>query len=214
MSGQEVSAPLATVSSISLGSFKKKDVIVGVFNLPLPVDFADIEGFLSLQFFDENPFTIDYTSGNVIIESHTSMLSRVEHGTEVDVRFERLGPTVEAFLKLSLPNGRMIEVEVDTGTDELILHSKLIEELGVSKEGEGVTQSRGEDETGHPYVRHFARLSGRVSIAKNPIIYQQDPDVMFQEIIYDGLVGQSFLNKYTITYDVAKSRFIFAYTDR
>ena len=214
MSGQEVSAPLATLSSISLGSFKKKDVKVGVFDLPLPPDFADIEGFLSLQFFEENPFTIDHANGSVIIENSTSMLSRFEHGSEVDVRFERLGPVVEAFLKLCLPNGRIIEVEVDTGTEELILHEKFIEELGISKEGEGVKQSRGEDETGHSYVRYFARLAGRVSIAKNSGIYQQDPGVMFQEIIYDGLVGQSFLNKFTITYDVAKSRFIFSNSDK
>jgi len=33
---------------------------------------------------------------------------------------------------------------------------------------------------------------------------------MFQSIIYDGLAGQSFLKNFTITYDLDRSRMIFA----
>lgn len=50
MSEQEVSVPLATVSSVSEGSFESTDVPVGVFDFPLPADFEDVEGFLSLHF--------------------------------------------------------------------------------------------------------------------------------------------------------------------
>jgi hypothetical protein len=209
MSGQEVSVPLATVSQISIGSFENKDVVVGVFDFPLPADFDGVDGFLSLQFFAENPFTIDYSSGNIIIENRASMLTRIENGTVVDVRLERVGQSIDAFLKIKLPDEKVIEAEVDTGTDELILHTKFMEELGVSKGSKGVKQSRGEDETGHFCVRYFASLLGRVCLAMNSRIHQQDPDVMFQDIIYDGLVGQRFLSRFTITYDIAKSRFIF-----
>jgi hypothetical protein len=37
-----------------------------------------------------------------------------------------------------------------------------------------------------------------------------DPPVMFQEIIYDGLVGDSFLRNFTTTYDLPRSRMIFS----
>ena len=33
---------------------------------------------------------------------------------------------------------------------------------------------------------------------------------MFQRIVYDGLVGNSFLKNFTVTYDLANLRMIFA----
>ena len=33
---------------------------------------------------------------------------------------------------------------------------------------------------------------------------------MFQEIIYDGLIGDRFLRNFTVTYDLPRSRMIFA----
>ncbi|HYK34247.1 MAG TPA: hypothetical protein VEV63_19900 [Streptosporangiaceae bacterium] len=37
-----------------------------------------------------------------------------------------------------------------------------------------------------------------------------DSDVMFQKIIYDGLIGDRFLRNFTTTYDLVNSRMIFA----
>ncbi len=40
-------------------------------------------------------------------------------------------------------------------------------------------------------------------------IAQPDPDVMFQRIIHDGLLGDTFLRRFAVTYDIAGSRLIF-----
>lgn len=114
------------------------------------------------------------------------MLSRIENVIESNIRLERVGSILEAFLKIMLPNERATEVEVDTGTNELALHTKLMGELGVKKGNGGVKESRGKDETNHSYVRYFTNILGRVSLENDFRIYQQDPDVMFQDIIYDG----------------------------
>ena len=66
------------------------------------------------------------------------------------------------------------------------------------------------DETGHAYRRTFTTLMGSINPAGAPDIAQRDPPVMFQEIIYDGLVGDSFLREFVVTYDLARSRMILA----
>ena len=43
-----------------------------------------------------------------------------------------------------------------------------------------------------------------------PLMRVAHPPVMFQKIIYDGLVGDQFLRNFTTTYDLASSRMIFA----
>jgi hypothetical protein len=41
---------------------------------------------------------------------------------------------------------------------------------------------------------------------------QQDPDVMFQRIIYDGLLGHAFVRMFTVTWDIPGARIVLAPT--
>jgi len=42
-----------------------------------------------------------------------------------------------------------------------------------------------------------------------PELAQHAPDVQFQRIIHDGLVGDAFLHRFAVTYDVAGAELIF-----
>ena len=37
---------------------------------------------------------------------------------------------------------------------------------------------------------------------------QRDPAVMFQKIVYDGLVGHSFLHNFAVTFDLPNERLV------
>ena len=117
---------------------------------------------------------------------------------------------MELYVDLLLPSGTTIRAEVDTGSSDLILHRRYMEELGVGPDRPNVTKREGRDETGQPYVRYFSPVRGRVAIAAAPSVGQNDPRVMFQEIIHDALVGDSFLRSYDVTYDLDHSRILFA----
>ncbi len=51
---------------------------------------------------------------------------------------------------------------------------------------------------------------GTIRLADAPHVAQRDPDVRFQRIVFDGLVGDAFLRNLVVTYDLAASRLLVA----
>jgi Aspartyl protease len=205
MSGQAVALPLATLPSLSCDGLRRDGVQVGVLDTSgFPPEVAELDGFLSLAFFAEAPFTVDYARR--VVRTGPVPAS----GTEVEIRIESDGPDVTAFMPLVLPTGRTIEVEVDMGSDVLILHDDLADEVGVALDDPRLEVVEGRDETGHAYTRRFGTARGRIHPAGAPAIAQDDPDVMFQAIRYDGLVGDAFLRRFVVTFDIPARRIVFA----
>jgi len=201
MSGQAVTLPLGEVAVTFAGSTVERHG-VGILDMSsFPDALAGIGGFLSLAFFAEQPFTVDYVRQVVALEPG--------EGVSVPVTVERDGPSVTVFMALTVPGDRSISVEVDMGSDELILDERLAPETGAALQGDGVRRVDGTDETGHEYTRTFTRLAGAIFPTAAPELRQDDPDVMFQRIIHDGLLGDAFLRRHVVTFDVAEERMVF-----
>jgi Aspartyl protease len=210
MSGQELTVPLVDAPPLSMAGVVLRDDVVGVLDTSgFSAELAKIDGFLSLAFFAETAFTVDYAHSHVIIESPATLDERVRSGAVVPVRIEREGPSVDAFLRLDIPGGRTIEVEIDMGSDSLVLAESLAPEVGVDLARATVRRVEGSDETGHRYTRYFTELSDAIRVTDAPAVAQRHPEVMFQRIIYNGLVGDAFLRRFTVTYDVPRERVIF-----
>lgn len=210
MSGQEVTVPLARIDSLRLGSLEQRDWEVGVLDLSgFPEQLASLDGFLSLAFFAERPFTVDYPSGHIVLETAETVGARLRQGVAVEVELIRDGPALDAFLPLVLPGGRAISVEMDMGSDSLILDERFAREVGVDLAAPGLRRIDGTDETGGTFRRTFAALAGSVEPAGAPGVVQERPQVMFQQIIHDGLVGDSFLRRQSVTYDLPGRRVVF-----
>ena len=183
---------------------------MGVIGLDgFPPELGAVDGFLSLAFFEATPFTVDYAREAVVVESPAAVDERARNGSVVAVRVERDGPSVDAFMQLGLPGGSAIEVEIDMGSDSLILDERLAAVVGVDLDHDDMRRVEGRDETDNPYTRSFTRLDGTIHAAGAPSVAHPDPTVMFQRIIYDGLVGDAFLRRFTVTYDVPGERVIF-----
>lgn len=214
MSGQEVTAPLGSVFSLSLGNFRRDELTVGLFDLGEVPGLEEIEGFLALDFFRSTPVTFDYPGGVIVPEDAESLVARAEVGIAVDVRLRVDSCTVEVFLAIEIPGRGAVLVEVDTGSDSVILNEALVSSAGIDLAAESTRQVEGRDETGHAYTRYFARMRGDVSITGAPTIRRGDPEVMVQNIIYDDFVGDAFLRNFIFTYDVPNARMIFAAVPR
>lgn len=207
MSGQEVTIPLGTLGSLALGGYARKDVAVGIFDI---AGLEGVEGFLSLDFFRSRPVTVDYPSRGLVLDDADAVAARADSGLAVDVRVAQDAHSTTVFLPLDLPGRRSISVEVDMGSDSLILDEALADDLGINLVDASTQRVEGRDETGHEYVRYFTALQGVVSVTGAPSICQRDPKAMFQKIIYDGLVGDAFLRNFVVSYDLPNARMIFA----
>jgi hypothetical protein len=204
MSGQEVTLPLAVAPSLEFAGMTRSAFEVGLFDLSgFPPELGHIDGFLSLAFLSEQPFAVDYAR-------ETIRDGIASAGTALDVQVVRDGPSVTVFAPLSIPGGRSIVVEVDMGSDSLILDERFAAETGAKLEGPGVRVVEGSDETGNVYTRTFTRLPGPIFLTGRAELSQNDPDVMFQSIIHDGLIGHAFLRQFVVTWDIAAARLAFA----
>jgi len=210
MSGQAVTIPLGTVSSLQIGEHSSRETRVGIFDMHAMAGLEQVEGFLSLTSFRTLPVTIDYAARLVILDDGASLARRAKRGSSVPVQIEYDDCSTRLLLRLDLPTGRVITVEVDTGSESVILDQSLAADVGVDLHDQSVRVHEGTDETGYEFTRYFARMDGDISVTGAPRYHVTAPDVMFQKIIYDGLVGDRFLRSFTTTYDLANERMIFS----
>lgn len=209
MSGQAVELSLAKLPSLELGTRRWTELEIAVFDMGGAAGLDGISGFFSLSPFDATGVTIDYPARTVNLEEPSSLAKRVAVGHPVPVDVERDGPSVVVYMSLDLNHGGApIRAEVDMGSDCLILDTRLAEPLGIDLEGDGVKRVEGTDETGHSYVRYFTAIDGAVNPTAAPELSQRQPEVMFQQIIHDGLLGAGFLRSFAVTFDLANARLI------
>jgi hypothetical protein len=210
MSGHAVTVPLGSLSSLQVGACLMRDVPIGIFDMHAMAGLGDVEGFVSLTCFRTVPVTVDYRAGLLVLEDEASLAQRAAAGTPVAVHVRYDGCSTDLMLGMDLPDGEPISVEVDTGSDVLILNESRAGDAGIDLRDERIQKVKGTDETGNEFARYFTELPGDVTVSGAPSIRMTSPQVMFQRIIYDGLVGDRFLRNFTTTYDLARSRMVFA----
>lgn len=196
MSGQEVHAPLVRLPSLQLGDHRVEDHLVAV------ADLGDgFDGIIGPDLYAGRALTVDPAAMTVAFVDAAAIPTRA-----IPLQVRRTGVTVAAFVTLVLPSGREVSVEVDTGSGSLILDSRFAADCGVDLAGPRVSTKTGIDETGYVWTRHWATAEGSVHLVAAPDTAQQAPRVQFQDIIYDGLVGADYLDRYRYTIDFDEAR--------
>jgi hypothetical protein len=201
MSGQLVEAPLVRLPTLAVGDYSVDE------HVAVSVDLGDgFDGILGPAYFADRTVTTDPAARTFTVHGPGERVK----GIEVPVDVHRDGRSADPFVELVLPSGRTVLVEVDTGSDCLILDSGYMAECALAVGGPGVSTRQGVDETGHTYVRHDATLTGAVHLKAAPETAQNAPKVIFQEIVHDGLVGSEYLYRYRFSFDLAGARLVLA----
>ena len=187
MSGQRLEMKIASLPSLKIGTLEQKRVPVAQWRLEEILGsepaFKGVEGFVSLDFFKNTPFTIDYHQKKLFIENADTLQERMKVGTAVPVRvLRRNGVETSISMPMSFSNGESARAEVDTGSNALILNQRYMKSFGIKPDDKGVKTVKGKDETEHPYVRYFANLPGDVFPSTAHQYRQANSPVQFQEI--------------------------------
>jgi hypothetical protein len=203
MSGQEVTTPLVRLPEVSVGGYAVQDHVAAVIDLGSTESGSEFDGILGLDFFANVCVTVDPGGQRLTVSE-----SPPDTGVAVPVEVRRDGVSVAMFAPLELPSGRVVTTEVDTGSGALILDDRFLSDCELSIDDPRIDVRQDVDETGHRYTRRFVTINGAVRIPAEPETTQQSPRVMFQDIIYDGLIGTDFLNRFRHTFDVRGQRMV------
>jgi hypothetical protein len=209
MSGQDVAIPMSSVNSLALGGLLANNPATGVFDLEPLMPGMGIQGFLSLGFFKDQAFSIDYKNQVIILEDKESLKKAKADGVRTPVRTDIQGESLVIFMPMTVSKIGNVSVEVDTGSQALILDERFMHPLGIAKNDPSVRRRDGKDETGHSYSRYFTTIPELVHLPNTFTIGTNPTDVMFQKIIYDGLVGHNFLSQFLVTYNLPEFEMIF-----
>ncbi len=201
MSGQWIEAPLVYLPPVSVGDCILVDQVAAVVDLDQQGGGAAFAGILGLTAFADTPITVD--PGTQTIELGVS--GDAEFRVPLDV--QRRGPSTTPFAELVLPHGDWVKVEVDTGSDCLILDTDLLRRGAVTPRGELQTVD-GTDETGYRWQRRTGLIEGSVFLAAAPRSRQEEPRVLFQDIVHDGLIGSDYLDRFRYTVDVKRAQLL------
>lgn len=199
MSGQPVTAPLTRLSEMRIAGLSIGDAPAVILDLGVTAGSDLFDGILGLDVLGHHPVTIDPFTSTLHLGSFAQPHAAAVR--QVSVRLHRNGPAVDLRTDLRLPDGTVLEAEIDTGSDTTILDSRFMSACGVDGTEPDAQTVEGTDETGHRFVRRFIRISGALSLATAPETTHSQPQVMFQDIALGGLIGTDFLNRYTQTYD-------------
>lgn len=215
MSGQELCMEMFRLPTLQVGTCVQKDVPVASWKVEQLIgdspELKDVQGFVSLDFFKNNAFTLDYQKSVLYVENSESLKQRSADGITVPIGVnEKRGVETSISMPLSFSDGSKAKVEVDTGSGQLILDTKYMKIFGIDPRDKNVKTVSGTDETKHAYVRYFTQLPVDIMASDSARLSQKQPDVEFQKIIYDGLVGDKYLSQFTVTYDLPSKRMILA----
>lgn len=209
MTGQSVTIPISQVESLSVAGLEDSNVDVGVVSfknfLPNTKEFTNIQGYLSLNFFKERPFTIDYRKRKLIFENSKTVSKRTINAELLPITKKREGLALTVRVPVAVLDQKTMAMQLDLGTNVLTLNNKYLENLSPYFDRSTIKEEAIVDETGFKRKRTYVKLKGNIKLGS---ITQKDPTVMFQDIIYDGIIGNDFFKGRVVTYDLANSRLI------
>ncbi len=232
VTGGEFDLPQGRISSLTVGNQSESDqpTLIAEPKMFISNDGENkVDGILSLSFFREHPFTLDYANQKLIFENSDSLAKRKATGHRVECRMADEGIVAAVSLALTErpveptksglaalipsfsgpPEPPKAWVQVNTGSEHLMLDSKLMFTLKVDDTGANVTESETTDQNGRRY-RSFTSHLGKVELADNPALVVEKQPVVFRKLQTEGVLGQSYLQRYTVTFDLPNSEMIFS----
>ena len=195
--GERLTGPIWKVSSIALGAVAKRDVVVGRFAPP------NADGMLSMDFFRDQPFTLDVARGTLTLETPASTTRIASRAAAIPIRLAPNGPhQLDFFVRVCIGDSVAAEAEFDTGAgfNMLMLHPSYMRRLGLAPDG----RERGALEY---YV--YSTFLRELHYCAAPAVRTTRQFVGFKQgLIYEGLVGHGAFREKRLTIDIPNRRML------
>lgn len=190
--GESITGMLYTLPSLSVGNFTKSNIIIGSYDA-----LQNCDGLLSMDYFRDTPFTIDFVNKKLIIETSASLSEIKKHAERIPIKLKPNGKNeLDFFVHICLNDSIAAEAEFDTGAGfcMLMLNTSYLRRLNIHPENEA-KQDYGYYvyETNLPLLKYcgFNKLQ------------QENVFAGFKEgLIYDALIGSGMFRNSKLTINI------------
>lgn len=205
--GDRIDGIIYELPVISIGEVSMKLPQVGVYP---PLDNFGIDGLLSLKFFENKPFSIDFKNQKITFHKAQEVQSMKEKGTTLPLSlYQHTNIALDIFIPICLNEKVTVNTEFDTGSGygTLVVNPHYIKGLGI--EGNEFTISTYTTPvSGNKIEDKTTRLSS-MDICNSSFIKSNDVSVTFREgLIYEALMGTRLFSETKVTIDIPGKQFI------
>jgi len=194
--GETITGRIWSVSSLTLGALRKERVVVGGF-APQGAD-----GMLSMDFFRDQPFTLDFRAGTLTLESPARLAEIAARAASIPIRLAGHGPQLDFFVRVCVGDSVSADAEFDTGAgfNMLMLRTSYMERLAITP---------GERAAGPlEYYVHSTFLP-ELHYCAAPRVRTEKQFVGFKAgLIHEGLVGHGAFRDGRLTIDIPGKRML------
>jgi hypothetical protein len=195
--GERITGTVWKIPALTLGALRERDVVVGRF---AP---ENADGMLSMDFFRDQPFTLDLRAGTLTLEAAGHLREIVSRAAVIPIRLKPNGPfELDFFVQLCIGDSVTAEAEFDTGAgfNMLMLQPAYMQRLGISAD----PKPRG----GLEYYVHSTFLP-ELHYCAAPTVRTEKQFVGFKEgLIYEALVGHGAFRDRRLTIDIPGRRML------
>ena len=193
--GETITGMLYTVPTLSIGSIKKNNVVIGKFD-----GLTNCDGLISMDYFRDIPFTIDFINKKLIFETKESMTSILKFGGHIPIHLKTNGKNeLDFFVKICINDSISANAEFDTGAGAgmLMLNTKYLRPLQID-----LNRIPKQDYGYYVYSTTLKKLQ----YCNLKGVEQHNVFVGFKDpFIYEALIGSGMFKNKKLTIDIAKS---------
>ena len=183
---------LYKLSSLSVGSLKKENVIVGTYER-----LQNCDGLLSMDYFRDVPFTIDFIQKKLIIESPQKLSSIAKNAEHIPIELKRNGKNeLDFFVTICANDSINMKAEFDTGAgfNMLMVQTRFLKSLHIDLPGN-------KQDYGYYLYSTFLQTLAYCGSAS---LKQEHVFIGFKEgLIYDALIGSGMFRNKKLTINLA-----------
>ncbi len=203
--GDRISGEIYEIPSFAIGEVKVENLKAGMYP---PLDGMGIDGLISMKFFENKPFTIDYAKSKLTFQEPNSLIDLAKTGEVGPLEFHR---NLDVSLDISIPiciNGKVqVNAQFDTGSghDLYVVNPFFMEQLGFNESNTEastyMTPISGTE------IKDYIARENDLRICRTPAVITST--VVFREgLIMEALVGSGLFKNGAITIDIPSAQFI------
>lgn len=211
LNGEPLAVKMGAIESIAFGPIIRRKWLVA------PLEYfddlsktANIQGLLSLNFFDQHPFTIDYPKGVIVLETPASLARRRETGNRLTLHREhQFSRSLDVEVDLLVDGKQRQRAIVDTGSASTKLPMSFFASMSLKRDDPSLKEKTFPAMSGTASSKvYLLPVPGRIQLADAASIINDGSSVVFEDNLRVASIGGNFFRNYAVTFNVQDNEII------